>query len=475
MQMFDNKDFVHWHTHSEYSNFDGLAKIDKLALEARKMGFPALALTDHGNIMGWIKFLHHCKTTKTKKGKEIPYPPIKAILGCEFYLSRKMDTEGDEVSAKKIADNRKQIQPDGRLGNRHINLYAMNWKGYQNICRLSQNSFIKGFYFDPRIDIEILNNCSEGVMAGSACLSSLVNVNLLYDRYDVAKKIAGSLNEILRGNFFLEVMYHGIMEEKEIFPYILKLSSELDIPVLASNDNHYIYKEQGESQEVFMCLSQGKCIKDPKRLRFDHKEFYLKSAKEMAKIFGNTPYVLTNTVKMAERIDTDDIEKNLFGGMRLPNFDIPKKYGSPHNYLSHIAWNGLKEMRLDKSQKHVDRLKMELDDVKVAKDNNNYDFATYFLIVRDYVKKAEEMGIFVGPGRGSGYGSLLLKCIGITYGGDPIEQGLLWERFLGFSDMSFVKSSDFGFSDDRFDIISNMELDDSEDDENEDLGGINRY
>ena len=475
MRDYSNKEFVHFHCHSEFSNFDGLAKIEDLTLEARKMGFPALALTDHGNVMGWIKFLHNCKTTKTKKGKDIPYPPIKAILGSEFYLSRKMDTEGDEINVKKIAENRKQIQPEGRRGNRHLNLYAMNWKGYQNICKLSQASFVKGFYFDPRIDIEMLNECSDGVMGGSACLSNLININLVYNRYDVAKKIAGLLNEILRGNFFLEIMYHGIMEEKEIIPYILKLSSELNIPVLASNDCHYLKKEHGESQEVFMCLSQGKCIKDPKRLRFKHKEFYLKSAQEMAQIFENIPNALSNTVLMSERINTDDIEKNLFGGMRLPHFDIPQEYKDPYDYLSKIAWDGLIDLGLNNSQKHVDRLKMELGDVKVAKDSNNYDFSTYFLIVRDYIKEAERRGIFVGAGRGSGYASLLLKCIGVTYGDDPLRQGLLWERFLGFDNKKFIKESDFGFKDDKLNIISEIEIDDSEEDEIEDLGGINRY
>lgn len=472
MKEISNKDFVHFHVHSEYSNFDGLAKVDQLTLEARKMGFPALALTDHGNIMGWIKFLYNCKASKTKKGKDIPYPPIKGILGCEFYLSRKMNIGGDETNVKKISEKRKQVQPDGRRGNRHLNLYAMNWKGYQNICKLSQASFVNGFYFDPRIDIEMLNNCSEGVMGGSACLSNLINVNLVYDRYDVAKKIAGSLNEIFRGNFFLEVMYHGIMEEKEIIPHILKLSSELNIPVLATNDAHYIYKEQGESQELFMCLSQGKCIKDPKRLKFKHKEFYLKSAQEMAKMFGGIPHVLTNTVAMSERIDTPDIEKNLFGGMRLPIFDIPTEYKDAHDYLSKIAMDGLKELGLDRSLEHINRLKMELEDVKVAKESNNYDFATYFLIVRDYIKEAEKQGIFVGPGRGSGYASLLLKCIGITYGEDPLNQSLLWERFLGFDSKRFIKESDFGFIDD---IDKNIiEIDDGEEEE-EDISGVDRY
>lgn len=464
---FNNKDFVHFHVHSSHSRFDGLAKIDDLVLQARKMGFPALALTDHGNVMGWIKFLQQCRATKDKRGKDIPYAPIKPILGCEFYLARKMDI--GQYEEKRKRDGAKKGQPDGRRGNRHINLYAMNFEGYKNICRMSQKSFTNGFYFDPRVDIELLDKYSSGVMCGSACLSSIINVNLMYGHYDEAKQICGIFNEIFNNNFFLEVMYHGIREEREIIPLIFKLSSELGIPIVCTNDSHYITNEQGESQEVLMCMSQQRCVKDPKRLKFSHMEFYLKSAEEMGKIFANAPNCLYNSFALSERIDTKDIEKNLFGGMRLPKFEVPSGYKDAYDYLSQLAWEGMKEVGWDSSKKHQVALKKELQDVLVAQENNNYDFSTYFLIVRDYIQYAKNNNILMGPGRGSGYASVLLRCLGITYGIDPLEHGLLWERFLGFDSLRFIKESDFGFKED---FVQQRAKDRNIED---DLGGVDRY
>jgi len=468
---FSNNDYAPFHCHSEFSKFDGLAKIEDLAMQARKMGFPAIALTDHGNIQGWIKFLHACRATKDKKGKDIPYDPIKPILGCEFYLARKMDIGQNQE--KRDTNLIKKYQPDGRRGNRHLNLFAMNFEGYKNICRMSQLSFTEGFYYDPRVDLELLSKYSKGVMCGSACLSSVINVNLMYGNYDKAKKACGILNEIFDGNFFLEVMYHGIREEKEIIPLIFKLSSELDIPIIATNDSHYIFKDQGKAQEVLLCMSQQRCVKDPNRLKFGHMEFYLKSAEEMAKIFGYAPNCFSNSIAMAERIDTRDIEENLFGGMRLPKFDIPPNYKNPYEYLCDLAWEGMKRIGWDKSQKHVDTLKMELQDILIAKENNNYDFSTYFLIVRDYIQNAKENGVLVGPGRGSGYASILLRCIEVTYGVDPLKYGLLWERFLGFQNSRFVKESDFGFEENGKSLVSS-ELNKNRD-LGDDLGGVDRY
>jgi len=465
-----NSEFVHFHVHSSYSKFDGLAKLDDLVLQARKMGFPALALTDHGNIMGWIKFLQKCRATKDKKGNDIPYAPIKPILGCEFYLSRKMDIGQNQE--KRDTDRIKLIQPDGRRGNRHLNLYAMNYKGYQNICRMSQKSFTDGFYYDPRIDIELLSKYSEGVMIGSACLSSVINANLMYGHYDKAKEICGIFNEISNNNFFLEVMYHGINEEKEIIPLIFQLSSELNIPIICTNDSHYIMNDQGKAQELLLCMSQQRCIKDPDRLSFGHMEFYLKSAGEMGKMFEYAPHTLTNSIAMAERIDTQDIEKNLFGGMRLPKFDIPEKYPSSYDYLCALSWEGMKKIGWDNSKEHVAALKMELEDILVAKETNKYDFSTYFLIVRDYIQEARKNGTLVGPGRGSGYASIILRCLGITYGVDPLKYELLWERFLGFQDSRFIKPEDFGFEEDVVASVIEKEVGRELED---DLGGVDRY
>tara|TARA_Y100000310_G_scaffold57488_2_gene52715 strand:+ start:42446 stop:43843 length:1398 start_codon:yes stop_codon:yes gene_type:complete len=465
MPKFKNEDFVHWHAHSEYSQFDGLAKLDKLVEEARKMGFPALALTDHGNVMGWLKFLKACKEPSD-------YGPLKPILGCEFYLSRKMDIGQYQEKKQKKGEPRKH-QPDGRKGNRHLNLYAMNYKGYRNLCTLSQKSWLEGFYSDPRIDIDLLSKHSEGIMCGSACLSSVINSNLLHDNFDKAKKVCTIFKDIFADNFHLEAMYHGIPEERAIIPDIFKISNQLEVPIIATNDCHYIHKKQAASQEIMMCMSMSRCIKDPRRIHFPYDEFYLKSAEEMGKIFGSSPQSLLNTVALAERIDTEDIEKNLFGGMRLPKFDIPEEFSTAQDYLENLAWEGLKRENLYESDKHKEALEKELKDVKVARDNNNYDFATYFLIVRDYIQKAKEQGILVGPGRGSGYASVLLKCLGITAGIDPVEHGLIWERFLGFQDLRFIKDSDFGFEVENM-LLEKTDLDTDRDVE-EDLGGIDRW
>jgi len=467
---FSNKDFVHFHCHTDRSSFDGLSSPESLVMQARKMGFPGIAVTDHGNIMSWIQFLQACRATKDKTGKDIPYPPIKPILGIETYLCRKMDMGQNEE--KKDAALIKKYQPDGRKGNRHLNLYAMNYTGYKNICHLSQKSYTDGFYYDGRIDLELLSQHCDGVMIGSACLSSVINANLMYGNYDKAKEICGIFKEISNNNFFLEVMYHGISEEKEIIPSIFKLSSELDIPIIATNDCHYIFKDQGPAQELLLCMSQQKCVKDPDRLKFGHMEFYLKSAEEMGKIFGSSPNCIYNSVAMAERIDTKNIEDNLFGGMRLPKFEVPSKYKNSYEYLKDLAWEGMKKLGWDTSKKHVEALKIELQDVLVAQENNNYDFSTYFLIVRDYIQDAKGKGILVGPGRGSGYASVLLRCIGVTYGVDPLEYGLLWERFLGFSPQRFIKESDFGFEEEL--VLSVIEKDKNRNLE-DDLGGVDRY
>ena len=426
----NNSNFVHLHNHSEFSAFDGLNKMSEFPKLARSMGFKALGITDHGNVGGLIKFFQECTKSVDKNGNKIEYDPIKPILGYEFYLAK-----------DRFAKSKKD-QPDGRKGNRHIVLIAKNWQGFQNLCTLSEKSWTEGFYNDPRIDFELLTKHHEGLICSTACLSSVVNNNLLHGRYDQAKKVATILKNIFGEDFYFEVMYHGLDAERYIIPDVFKLADSLGSKVLATNDVHYSHKEDGASHEVLMCMSTSRCIHDPKRLKFPYHEFYLKSAQEMAGIFQNRLDSLYNTLEVADKIDHKDISKN-FGGMRLPKFPLPNSFSDPHDYLEYIAWDGLKQLGLDHSQKHIDRLRLELDDVKIAKMNNNYDFATYFLIVRDYIQYANTKGILTGCGRGSGFGSLLLKTLGITYGVDPIEHDLLWERFLGFDTKRFVREQDF--------------------------------
>lgn len=430
MKKINNSEFVHLHNHTEFSSFDGLNKMSSFPHLARKMGFKALGITDHGNVGGLVKFFQECTKTVDKNGNKIEFDPIVPLLGCEFYLAK-----------DRFAKNKKD-QPDGRKGNRHIILIAKNWKGFENLCTLSERSWTEGFYNDPRIDFSLLEKHHEGLICSSACLSSVVNSNLLNGRYAQAKKVAAYFKNIFGEDFYLEVMYHGLDAERYIIPDIFKLSDELGIKIVATNDCHYSHKEDGDSHELLMCMSTSRCVHDPKRLKFPYHEFYLKSAEEMSAIFSERMDCIYNTLEVSSKIDYKDISKN-FGGMRLPKFPLPEKFNDPHDYLEFIAWQGLKDLNLDNSKKHIDRLRLELDDVKIAKLNNNYDFATYFLIVRDYIQFANSKGILTGCGRGSGFGSLLLKTLGITYGVDPIEHDLLWERFLGFDTKKFVKEQDF--------------------------------
>lgn len=515
MRLKNNADFVHLHAHTEFSSFDGLNKMSDWVLHARRAGFKSLAITDHGNIGGWMKFYQECRKKKDKADKELlgddgkALPTIKSIFGMEAYLSR----------------NIKEKNPDGRKGNRHLLLLCKNREGYENLCTLAQLAQVEGRYIDPRIDLENLARHSKGLICSSACLSSVVNANLLHGRFDQAKRVATLLKDIFGQDFFLEAMYHGIDAEAAIIPEIIRLGQLLDIPLIASNDCHYCRKEQARSQEVLMAMSTSRCIKDERRIKFPYDEFYLKSAEEMSKIFGSHPEMLLNTNMVAERCE--DFLKT--GGMRLPHFDIAgakelveagdkgAEYGATasgqrylrdiHNqdvgavheavesqkssdqqfeeafqFLCDLSERGMKRLRWDTSEAHVAQLKRELLDVRVAWTANRMDFATYFLIVWDYINFARANGIITGCGRGSGYASVLLRTLGITYGPDPLKYGLIWERFLGFDDKYFLLDSDWGFDEseveDTVDVDTLIEVNDFIETERaveEDTGGVDRY
>jgi DNA polymerase-3 subunit alpha len=396
---------------------------------ARQMGFRSIGVTDHGTVGGLIKFWQECR--KKYDVDQVGSDPIIPLMGCEFYLSR------DRFARSK------ELQPDGRRGNRHIVLLAKNWEGYQNLCAMSESSWVDGFYNDPRIDMKLLEDHHSGLICSSACLSSVVNSNLLHGRYNEAKKSVGLFKELFGDDFYLEVMFHGIDAERYIIPDIIRLSEDTNTKIIASNDVHYLKKEDGKSQEMLMCMSTSKCIHDEKRIHFPYHEFYLKEAHEMLDVFRDIPHALTNTNEIVDKIDIASFERNFGGIMRLPKFEIPNEFSNSYDYLCSVARDGLTSLGLGDSRDHIERLRTELDDVKVALDNNNYDFSTYFLIVQDYINWAKNEGIRVGPGRGSGFGSILLRCLGISYGPDVISSGLLWERFLGFSSERFVKESDF--------------------------------
>lgn len=412
-------DFIHIHQHSQFSKFDGFSSIDKIVKKAKEYNMPAVGLTDHGTVAGAITFMKACK-----KGG------IKPIIGSEFYISR-----------DHLAKN-KEGQPDGRSGNRHLNLIAKNFTGYKNLCTLSHLASVEGYYYDPRIDIEQIAQYSEGLICTSACLSNIVNSLLSVDQYEAAKKAASTFKDIFNDDYYLEVMYHGISLEGKILPDIIKLSKELDIKLLATNDNHYIDKGDAKYHDILVCMSSNRCIKDPKRLAFPYNEFYFKSQDEMAKIFGHISESMTNTLEIAEKTDYSELKFMEDGGvMRLPKFNLPPEINDAYELLHKKSWEGLKNKNLHQKQEYKERLEMELGDIKLAKDRHGYGFDTYILLIEEVIDFARKQSIPCGI-RGSGCASLILYCLGVT-DVDPVKSKLIWARFLGFESVYTFLDEDF--------------------------------
>lgn len=438
---FDNKDFVHHHTHhSGGSEFDGLSNLQNMVMTAREMGFPALSLTDHGSMAGVIKLIKYCNQKKDKKDKEIQFKPIKPIIGNEVYLSENHTFKS------------KELQPSGSKGNTHLILLAKNYKGYQNLCRITNKSWTEGVYRKPRCDFDLLDKHKEGVICTSACIASIVNYNLAKGRLKEADKVVGIFKDIYQEDFYMELQYHGYDIQAHIMQDAFKLSKKHNLPMIVTNDAHFIKKQHAMAQELLMCMSTKGTIANPKHIRHPYPEFYLKSAQEMGNIFGHTPSLLYNTVDISNKVDSQDINKNLFGGMRLPKYEVPKEYYQKDQfegrfkYLKDMALSGLNRRGWGSSQKHIDRLNLQLNDLRAAYEVNGYDFVTYFLIEWDIMQQARRRDIITGFGRGSVYASVLSHCLGICYGVDPLSiDGMLWQRFLGFEDKKFVSEKHFGF------------------------------
>lgn len=415
-------DFVHIHQHSQYSKFDGFASVESIVGSAKKFGMPAVGLTDHGTIAGSIHFLRECR----KQG-------VKPMVGMEAYQCRN----------HKAHD--KTGQPDGRAGNRHLLLIAKNNVGIKNLFQLSQKASVDGYYYDPRVDFELLSQHSEGLIVTSACLSNVINHNLLVGQTEKARKAASLFKDVFKDDFYLEMMYHGLDDEMRVLPEIQKLAKAVGVKTIVTNDCHYSTREDAKYHEIIMCISTGKCVKDPRRLRFPFPEFYFKSQEEMAQIFGHCKQSMANTLEIADKCDYSEFV--LGGKMLLPHFELPTEYKTPYDYVYDLAWKGLRRLKLDQSPDHVERLKMELGDLKLIWDTQRFDFAKYFLIVWDIMRFADEKGINGGI-RGSGFGALSLKCLGVVKGQiDPVKHKLLWERFLGFDWNHFFSESDFGIKD----------------------------
>ncbi len=386
--------FVHLHVHTEYSLLDGSNKIKNYVARLKELGMPAGAITDHGVMFGVIDFYEEC----LKQG-------IKPIIGCEVYVA-----PGSRFDKEAGA---------GEDRYNHLVLLAENNTGYANLCKIVSKGYIEGFYYKPRVDIEVLREYHEGIIALSACLAGAVPRYIQAGLFDKARECAKQYEDIFgKGNYFLELQDHGISVQTTVNTELIKMSKELDIPLVATNDIHYTYAEDAESHDVLLCVQTGKRIADEDRMRYEGGQYYLKSEEEMKTLFPYALEALENTGKIAERCNVTIT----FGETKLPKFDVPEGY-TTWTYLNKLCSDGLKERYPDNYQELEERLNYELGTIQ------KMGFVEYFLIVWDYINYAKNAGIMVGPGRGSAAGSLVAYVLKIT-NIDPIKYSLLFERFL---------------------------------------------
>ncbi|MEO0082423.1 MAG: DNA polymerase III subunit alpha [candidate division WOR-3 bacterium] len=408
--------FVHLHNHSQYSLLDGASRVEDLAKLAASFGMPALAITDHGNMFGAIEFYRAAQEAG-----------VKPIIGAELYVA-----PGDRRERKVHAEI-----PEASF---HLTLLAQDETGYYNLMKLTTLGYLEGFYYRPRIDKELLGSYAKGLIALSGCLKGEVNYFLRRGEPERAMKAAAQYQEILGpDNFYLEVMRAGVPEQEQIIPGIIELSESLGIPIVATNDCHYLKPEDAKAHEVLVCIQTGKKLADSGRLKMTSDQFYFRSPQEMEHLFSDIPGAVERTKEVADRcnllLDFSRVRLN------LPRYQSPEGYADDFAYLKHLAQEGLKRRYSRVTPAIEERLEHELAVIR------QMGFPGYFLIVRDIVKFARDRGIPVGPGRGSAAGCLVLYCLGIT-DIDPLRYGLLFERFLTPERVS-LPDVDIDFSDTR--------------------------
>ncbi|MDB2091771.1 MAG: DNA polymerase III subunit alpha [Clostridium sp.] len=408
------KKFCHLHLHTEYSLLDGSGKVSKIIKRAKELGMDSIAITDHGVMYGCVEFY-----------KQAVEQGIKPILGCEVYVASK------SMYIKQV---------DKENSTNHLVLLVKNEVGYQNLMKIVSQASIDGFYYKPRVDHEYLKKHSEGLIALSACLGGEVQSNILKDNYDKAKEVALLYKDIFKEGFYLELQNHGMDEQRKVNETNIKISKETGIPLVATNDVHYINQKDSKSHDILMCIQTGKTVEDENRRRYPSDQFYLKSPEEMWDMFSYIPEAFENTIKISEECNYD----YKFHESKLPKFPLPEG-ADPYEYLKETCYKGLierydvfeclrnKELNyqdvnliVDKSEKakeYVDRLEYELGIIK------QMGYVDYFLIVWDFIRFSNENGIPTGPGRGSAAGSIVAYTLGITKI-DPIKYSLLFERFL---------------------------------------------
>ena len=396
--------FVHLHLHTDYSMLDGACNIERLVKRVKELDMPAVAMTDHGNIFGAVAFVNAAREAG-----------VKPILGCELYICKKEDH---------------RASPEGDSYN-HLVVLAENDEGYRNLVKIVSEASLHGFYYKPRISKKFLAEHSRGLIGLSACLKGEVAEGLTEGKYDAAREAAVTFSDIFgKGNFYLEIQDQGLPEEARIQSNLLKLEKDLGIPLVATNDSHYLCEDDSHAQDVMLCIQMGKTINDTNRLKFIGNQFYVKSAVEMEKVFTGYEHVLARTLEIAERCNVR-LEKV---HDPFPKFEVPTGYSLP-DYFEHITRQGFaNRLNILRELQAMGRLKHSLEDYEQRLSREisiirQMQFAGYFLIVWDFIRYAKERNIPVGPGRGSAAGSCVAYALGIT-DIDPLQNELLFERFL---------------------------------------------
>ncbi len=385
--------FTHLHVHSEYSLLDGACRLAGMMDRVKEIGQTAIALTDHGVMFGCIDFYKAAKAAG-----------VKPIIGCEVYVARR----GMEDRIHGI-DNESY----------HLVLLCENETGYQNLCLLVSEAYERGFYGKPRVDLELLEQYHEGLIALSACLAGAVPRYLLQEDYEGARNYAQKLSQIFGdNNFFLELQDHGLEEQRPVNQGVMRIARELNLPLVVTNDAHYLRKEDAKMQDVLMCIQMGKTVDDPDRMKFGSDEFYLKSEEELRFLFPNCDEAFENTCKIAERCNVEFV----FNQYHLPSFPVPAGYTN-EEYFRKLCMDGFPERYGNPPQSYMERLEYEIDVI------SRMGYVNYYLIVWDFIRYAKENGIPVGPGRGSGAASIVAYCMHITEV-DPMKYALIFERFL---------------------------------------------
>ncbi len=404
--------FVHLHIHSEFSLLDGANRIKDLPVRAKELGMDAMAITDHGVMYGAIDFYKACK----KEG-------IKPIIGCEVYVAPR-----SRFDKEPGVDNKYN----------HLILLAKNNQGYKNLSKLVSLGFIDGYYYKPRIDLEILEKYSDGLVCLSACLAGSVNQALLNGQNEKAEEIALWHKKIFGEDYYIEIQNNGLKEQVLANQKLVQLARKLDIPLVATNDAHYLKKEDAYNHEVLLCIQTGKRMSDEDRMKFDTEELYVKSPEEMMDYFKAFPDAIENTVKIAEKCNVE-FE---FGHTILPNYEVPEGYETHYDFLEDLCKKGMvKRYGENIPEEYQKRAEYELGVIK------KMGYVDYYLIVWDYIHYAKTHNIPVGPGRGSGAGSILAYAIEIT-DIDPMKYNLLFERFLNPERVS-MPDFDVDFSDEQ--------------------------